>query len=456
MKKFTMHDALVFCVVCALLLLPRFASGDIRALDFGGIEPFEPTLSLAPSSPSRGAQGTGLPERDEKAIQAGIREISRRIEAGDLRGAQEQLDLSLTSFPLSPALLRMAAQMSSHMGRWRQATLYWSELVDVEPDNVDAWSAWGHSLIRLGELEKAEEVLRQAYDLDPYYTPTIVHLLTLYVATGREREGAALLRTMTAPDLGFIAHWMDVDYPVLVPLIGEEVYVRIGQLVMSGGESVAPADFEERPARFDFLTLSPGEGGFDPLTPMPDRAHEWTAEQMRERLSRVRDFIERYGEVVQAEEWARAADIGARSEMARLGFSAPVFRAHVLYARHRAGDDSARSALVDLCARYPSDLFTRILLVLVLMETEQYSDAERELRDVETLYPDHALVKLLLACALAETGRNNTALEMLETLDERVRPFVKRWFSSDAAYQQAILNERAFEAWRAEYVAPRE
>ncbi len=401
---------------------------------------FAVELELSPRLPSvsrqRAFDSMGV-AADRDTLQRSIQRISRLMEEGRLDRAHLEVELTLPSYPADPSLLSLAAGLYVRLDDLDRAETLYAHLNDIVPDHAQFLSRWGNVLLWKGELDKAKEVLERAHALDPYFTPTIMNLLCVYVASGRESQGDALLKVMTPQDLAFIADWLKNHDEILIRAVGEDAYVRIGQAVLSGGYVVALSfagnDLPERDAR-------------------EAREDIATAEAMKRRLHQGSELMRAFGHAIVKEQWGDAVRIGAPRNASRIGLSAPTFRAWHVYARYRAGDESALIELSDLSEQHPDDLYTRLHFVVVLLDNTRHAEGEEELRELDALYPGHALVKLLLACAMAESGRQHEALAKLNALDEDLRPFINRWFAADAAYQQAILNDQTFATWRGDYL----
>lgn len=395
-------------------------------------------------------------EADEQSIRESfiddVRRIRRLFDEDRLETARIETDIALSRYPEHPLLLGLAARVYTRLGHLERAETFWARLAESNPRSFDAWSSWGGILLRLKNFEMAEETLQRAYSLQPYHPPTVMLLLCLHAATDRDSEGAALLKTMAVPDLGLIANWLARDYEDFAGSIGESAYARVGRAILSGGEQIAVTPSLPFSPSPDLLTFSPAGEEVGALTEANGSKPDGAAPDMRRRLEQVNDLINEFGEAIQNEQWTAAFRIGSDTRAPRIGFTAPAFRAFVLYAKHRSGDDTAQDALHDLCAQHPSDLHARLRLIAIHMETARYANAETALRDMDARYPNHMMVELLLACALAETARHTEALAKLQGLDPQGRSFISRWFSSEQPYQQSILHEPMFEAWRQVYL----
>ncbi len=441
-----------------VLVLGIWIGGAAYTRSFAGGEgPFHVDLELRPALPSPTRQRAPGPDDfagERETLQRSLRRIARFMEEGRLDRAQREVDMILPIYPAEPALLELAAGLHVRLDEFERAETLYARLNEIVSDNAASLTRWGNVLLWQGDLEKAGKVLERAHALDPYFTPTIMNLLCLYMADDRASEAAALLKAMTSQDLAFIADWLAENYELLVPVVGEAIYMRAGQAVLRGGTLLSVEEPAHRPAEVsgDYLTFSPAGQDLAELLEMDLYAKVDTAEGMKRRLREGVAIIRSFGEATQREQWTEAVRIGVAPNVSRIGLSAPSFRAWTLYAQYRAGEESALNDLAELSAQYPSNLYVGLSLTVALMEVDRYDDAGDKLRAMEAVHPDHALVTLLSACASAERGRDQAALAKLESLDESAQPFVRRWFASDAVYQQAILRDEAFTAWRNDYL----
>lgn len=81
----------------------------------------------------------------------------------------------------------------NHQGRPRDATRVLGEAAALDPSARNL-TYWAQALVAIGDQTKAEEVLRQAIEMDPTYRYSYQVLLGLLRSQGREAEAGALAK----------------------------------------------------------------------------------------------------------------------------------------------------------------------------------------------------------------------------------------------------------------------
>ena len=118
------------------------------------IEPPPPTRSLTPQIPPR-----------QKAQLDAARSL---LDSGRYQESVAALQSFIATFPdsrLIPETYRLLGQALSGMQKWEQANIYFRRLVEEYPDSglrTEARVGWATGLIKLGQLDNALPLLRQA------------------------------------------------------------------------------------------------------------------------------------------------------------------------------------------------------------------------------------------------------------------------------------------------------
>lgn len=373
-----------------LALLLSMAGGACLWAVADEVQSFDFRLGLSPvGAPSAQPESvTDVRLVDETAIHEeflrGVRRIRDRMERGDLDRARREVEIDLTVYGDAPILLHLAARIYSELGQLERAESYWARLAAAVPDDAEVLSAWGGALLHLNQYDKAEKVLYEALELDPFFPRTIYHLVCLSVLTDRFEDGMALLQGMAAFDLGVMARWMETESDALLRLLGDEQYVTVGRTVLGGGEEVLPnANLQ----RADHLPLSLMEADAGSLLSESEKAATVSADDMRKKMSQASEFIERYQALVRDERWSEAARVGSRPAVTRLGLTAPAFRSWIAYARFRNGEEGALEQLQSLTVSHPASLHPRLNLIAALRANGRTDLVDEEWRAVRKHYP---------------------------------------------------------------------
>ena len=86
--------------------------------------------------------------------------------AGNYRRCFELVTGGLSQQPDNPGLLDLAGKCSLALNRDDAAT-YFQRVVNLQPDNVEAWHSLGDALVDEGNLEEAAAAFREAVRLRP-------------------------------------------------------------------------------------------------------------------------------------------------------------------------------------------------------------------------------------------------------------------------------------------------
>ncbi len=383
-----------------------------------------------------------------REFQRHVRRAHTYVQRGEFERAGIEAHLGLSLMPDDVTLLFLAARIYARRGLYSRADEYWSRLAELDPDNAAFLAGRGGVLVRMGRFSEAEDFLRRADEMQPYYTPTLFNLACLYIASDRPDHVQESLGSLTSQDIAQMADWLAEEHDELLALLGETGYLRLGNFLLRGGDrraDVAPPLASA--ASPDFLIFSPS--GETPEQLYDDaRTGITDVETMRVRLRSVSRLLSALGRAMQQEQWADAARIGASPEIAAWGVTASAVRADALYTRYRDGDPDAVSDLRRLLRRHSDGLIVRMRLATALMDEGRHDEAEQLLREGDSRYPNHMGTQLLLACALAEQGKESDALSVLEDLNPRWMPIIRGWFAVESPYKLNILSADAYASWR--------
>jgi len=120
------------------------------------------------------------------AFAARMHAIARRDPQTAIRFAERALRID----PDDPDALTMLAFVASNTEgasreSLKQARRYLLQAVQADPRHVEAMSLLGATEFNLGNVERAESILMQAYDLDPFFESTLEGLAAVFAKTQR-------------------------------------------------------------------------------------------------------------------------------------------------------------------------------------------------------------------------------------------------------------------------------
>lgn len=88
----------------------------------------------------------------------------------------------------------LLARCLDHVGRASEAETAYLSAIDLAPADATLWCDYGAHLHSHGGLEKAEDALRRALEINPTHLPALVNLSHLLIQTRRHREAEVLLQ----------------------------------------------------------------------------------------------------------------------------------------------------------------------------------------------------------------------------------------------------------------------
>ena len=106
-------------------------------------------------------------------------------------------------YPDSPAVLSALAEVERYSGHAERAIELLHRVIELEPNNANAWRRTGSALQQLGRDAEAVETVRHAVELAPDYFATHQSLGVIYFTIGHPREAVDEFATVTklAPGL---------------------------------------------------------------------------------------------------------------------------------------------------------------------------------------------------------------------------------------------------------------
>jgi tetratricopeptide (TPR) repeat protein len=377
-----------------------------------------------------------------------VKEIHAMLTDGNPEQARLAAEQAILQYGELSTLRFLTSLAAMQTGAYEDAIDSWALLARDRPDELPVLLPWSEALIRVGRLEEAATVLEKAFAIDAYHTRALFNQFILELLNRRRAEAGYIPLKMSGPDLGSVAGWLASETG-LGGLLPDPDFAFAAQMILAGGSAVDPdeASGDSIPpiSEDGFLRVV---GSEDRSAPAPAEAAP-AREQVRAILDRTRLVISRFGDLIQAENWSMAMQLGRHPGMARLGFTAPAFMSFVEYAAHRSGDEQGRRRVRRLARQNPDHLHARLRWVQLLLEAEDYTAAVQHLLDVDRRFPGHLLTRLMLASAWAESGNNEQALAVLESIPSQYVGFMRYWMSLGEAYQQTILTSPAFDIWRA-------
>lgn len=261
-----------------------------------------------------------------ESITDAYRQAHAYYNAGNYSRCREVALEALNTSAEDVRLLQLAGRASLELGR-DDATVYLQKVVNLQPDDVEAWQDLGDALIDEGRLPEAVDVLRESVRLRPTSSAALVDLGHTLHALGHTDEAIVYLQRAAEAEPGNLS--------TLRSLV--DMYRRLGRLdeALEVARQIVDLRPEDVLATMDVADLSRDLGHFDAAmrayhrlreidtdqTPIDHEVYAYHSmiqtEMQRERWRRVLDLaidatrVDRYGLTTDVLSFAVAQVFGA-------------------------------------------------------------------------------------------------------------------------------------------------
>jgi tetratricopeptide (TPR) repeat protein len=352
------------------------------------------------------------------------------LEGGDSREALRVVLGFVAGHPNESALIRLAEDLAQNVDGWKLVEEMLGGSGGFEGQPVEAQRLLGQALLRLGRVEPASRALEQVLVTSPDDPSVRFHLARAYRRMGRLGEAAALARALAEEvpaDRGthlLLAEILDDQGDTQGALDAYDTGLRLSGAVE--GEDAQAAEIREALRRRMILLhlaqdqVAAGARLFEQME-FPGSAETL---QVRARLAIAR---EDWTDVRQTIRDLRAAgdqtvaalleaELFLRTDRPQraapkideaIGLSgAPArVRAAALYLEHGQVAEGER-LLRDWVSQEPESTDARFQLGAYLYQSERFEEADRQMREVFRLDPQHAQALNFLGYGYAERGTN--------------------------------------------------
>lgn len=379
--------------------------------------------------------------------------IHRQINEGRLERALSMVESARLTYGNMPDALFLGVRAATMNQDWERADEYLARLMDLpanELQQFDYLSRWGRVLIELGQFERAEDVLKQVLDIQPYEASNVHQLMIVLLAMERTNEARTLPRRLRLADLGDLAGRIYEEFEDLTDRLGDRGYWQIAAALTAGGEPILIQDVPnvQRPSgnQDNMLLLTTD----DSSVMLPEGGIP--VGEMQRRMRLLHAFNRRYDQLMADDQFEAAADFVALFKDRHRSIRAPAIAAAGAFARVRAGDANAVNTLSAIVQEYPLNAAASLLLIEALLETGQFAHAADRARIFNQNHPNHSLGLLFLACALAGNDQVVDAQDVLDSLPMILQPLIVHWLSAPRPFHDPLLENPQFESWRRDYL----
>lgn len=379
-------------------------------------------------------------------LQHSLQSIHELVAQREYERAAHMTEAAITTFGEIPPLLHLGARIAMRRRDYEAADAYWEQASQLDLTNeqrVDLYSQWGGTLFLQGDAASAVDILRRGWELQPYRPIDTITLVTAYTALGDHRSASELIRLLDLPELGQMAALLIAKDGPPEEMIGTEGIIWLSRALTADGEP-PPATEPLQSTQDGFLSISGApEAGPDTATSLADAKRQLRA------LDRL---VTRFWELFGENQYEDILILQSRLQETRLRIAAPPLQAAFAYTRLRAGDETGIEELRQLMQEYPENLAVGTRLATAYLEASEYMKAAAVLATLDQRYPQHPLVLMLQACALAEDGRHAEALDTLNAMPALIRPLIATWLSNPKPHHRTILSDERYAGWRSTYL----
>ena len=434
-------------LLCALISIVE-ARQDPFAVRPRLYRPEEPLRSADDEAPA------GLPEGESLfEFRRALGRIHGQINEGRLERALSMVESARITYGNMPDLLYLGVRAAMMSSEWNRADQLLSKLVHApanELQQFDYLSRWGLVLIQLREFDRAEKVMRQVLDLQPYEASNVYLLMIALIATDASDEAQILPQRLRFTDFAEVGSHVNEDHVHLLELLGSAGYWQLAAAIVAGGEvshlKPVPIAASSTDNWDNMLLLTNGDSSLS----FPDSGIPVGEIQRQVRI--LERFILQYNQMIERGYFGAAAELVDKLLERHRALRTPTIEAAGAVARFRDGNNDALKDLRDIVERYPLNAAAALFYIESLLETGQFEQATAAAQTFNQHYPKHSLGLLYLASAYAGNNQIVDAQSVLGALPMILQPLVVHWLSTPRPYFATLLQDAHFESWRHEYL----
>ncbi len=329
-----------------------------------------------------------------------------RRESGPAEEAQwgKRLDETLKlleSEPDNVALLGRAASLAALTRRFDLADRIFPRYLQARPADATFLVGYAGVLMRLGRLDEAQTMVDRALAADVRNLAAHFNRLVLRLARGEPPDDQQEWETLTMAFISLVAGWLDADRQDLIGILGESKYLQLCD-----------------------ITLGAGTGSH---------------------IHQIATLVRAYTEAAAGQDWAKAEVIIRQVlQMGVAGAGPSRALTRCLYERGYKND--ARELLRQLAAKYPGQFDLQFNYGLALIDTGDYSGAEKAFERARQIDPANPQGAFALACAYAAQDQMDRAWSLLQDLADTHPELMPGFMDGAAPYLKAIRADPRYPA----------
>ncbi len=297
------------------------------------------------------------------------------------------LVIGLTACAQSPEELMASAQEAVADGDYRTASIHLRNLLQSEPDNVDARLALGEVALITGDIASAEKELKRARDLGAGTEQVSELLIQALFELNRFQE---VVDEIAATGMA------ETEMPASMLLLRGHSYQRLGKPdAAEQSFSTLIAARPDQPEGYAALAeLMIATGRLDRADQLIDEALARDADYVPARLLKGRRLLATDGPVAALNAFSQSIAIASEQRDASALFQALTLAGDIQLSLRKL--DEAGATIARLEAVAPSSLLTRYLRARLHAQSEENAEAISVLQGIVRDYPDFRPAKVLL------------------------------------------------------------
>lgn len=159
--------------------------------------------------------------------------------------AKRQIELAMEGNYDRRGLLQKAAALAATVRLYDMADTYFARAVDLEPENPHLLAAWAGVNIRVGNLEKADELLQIAQRLDTRNLAVMLNMTMLSLLNNTPEDITSLWGRLRLKEMKTMVEWLEVDKDEYIRILGDIGYNKLCDYVMGPGTAFTVSQIKE-------------------------------------------------------------------------------------------------------------------------------------------------------------------------------------------------------------------
>ncbi|NCC51522.1 MAG: tetratricopeptide repeat protein, partial [Spartobacteria bacterium] len=338
-------------------------------------------------------------------IQRGLEYLQRAqyyVENNDPERVRQQIVLAMQDNLDHPGLLQKAAALAATIRLYDLAGEYFALALEGDPENPDVMAALAGVCIRMGDMDRAAELLRVAESLDDRNLAVMLNTTILALLNDTPETITPLWGRLRFQEMVSMVDWLEVDKDEYTRVLGDTGYTRLCDYVMGAGTAFSLAEIR---------------------AVLENIAHYTQEEDTPDLIAGFRLLLE----------------LGVDKLWVRMRLAEALLQ--------EEQQEEGVNLLTNLAREYPDSMIVLYNLGYFLMRAENYTSARHYLLEAHRLAPSRAVVSFWLACAYVQTGETEKAWPLLSSVVQHDPAQFNRFMREGAVFLKPIMSDPRFKTY---------